>query len=142
MPNFDISPKRRLRVGIGDAPEGATRVRAVDLRALRQEGAVVREEQPNAVVVVDIDVVIADDARSARATFARVAGEPGDTLLYVGTPSGLAGLITDIHALGIADGAVLLPMVDEGILDLIYHQVLPSLSTGPMRSLTREPRPA
>jgi hypothetical protein len=142
MPDFDISPSGPLRIGIGHAPDGAIRIRAVDLRAVAQRVAAVRDEHPDAVVVVDIDVMIADEAQSARAMLARLGSERGDTLLYVGTPSGLAGLVADIHALGIADGAVLLPATDAA-RGLIYRDVLPLLSTmGPMPTLTREPRPA
>ena len=142
MPDFDISPNGPLRIGIGHAPDGATRIRAVDLRAVAQRVAAVRAEDPDAVVVVDIDVMIADEAQSARAMLARLGSERGDTLLYVGTPSGLAGLIADIHALGIADGAVLLPATDAARA-LIYRDVLPLLSTmGPMPALTWEPSPA
>ena len=142
MPDFDISPSGPLRIGIGHAPEGAIRVRAVDLRAVAQRAAAVRAEHPGAAVVVDIDVMIADEAQLARATLARLGSERGDTLLYVGTPSGLAGLIADIHALGIADGAVLLPVTDA-VRTLLHRDVLPMLSTlGPMASPTREPRPA
>jgi alkanesulfonate monooxygenase SsuD/methylene tetrahydromethanopterin reductase-like flavin-dependent oxidoreductase (luciferase family) len=143
MPQFDTRPKGLLRIGVGEAPDGAVRVRAVDLRALGQQAAVARAEHPGAAVVVDIDVAIAEDARSARVTVADLNREPGDTLLYVGTPDGLVGLIADIHSLGIADGAVLLPMTGSGTLDLIYDRVLPKLSpTGPASSAIREARPA
>jgi alkanesulfonate monooxygenase SsuD/methylene tetrahydromethanopterin reductase-like flavin-dependent oxidoreductase (luciferase family) len=141
MPQFDTRPNGLLRIGVGEAPDGAIRVRAVDLRALGQHAAVARAEHPGAAVVVDIDVAIADDARSARAMVAD--REPGDTLFYVGTPEGLVGLIVDIHSLGIADGAVLLPITGSGPLDLIYDRVLPKLSpTGPASSAIREARPA
>jgi hypothetical protein len=132
MPDFDISPTGPLQIGIGRAPGGSVRIRATDLRGVAHQAAAVRDIQPGAVVVVDIDVMIAHDARSARALLADAEWEPSNTLLYVGTPAGLAGLITDIHALGIAgiaDGAVLLPVAKEGVLELIYREVLPELST-------------
>jgi hypothetical protein len=143
MSQSDVTPTGPLRVGVGVAPDGAIRVRAVDLRALGHQTAVARAEHPGAPVLVDIDVVISDQAQAARALLARFGPKRGDTLLYVGTPAGLAGLITDIHSLGIADGAVLLPMTGAGILDLIYDDVLPRLSTtGPVPSGVREARPA
>ena len=143
MSQLDITPQGPLRIGIGVAPDDAIRVRAVDLRALGQHVAVVRAEYPSAAVVVDIDVMIADQATSARAALNRLGGEHGDTLLYVGTPAGLAGLIADIHTLGIADGVVLLPMTAAGNVDLIYDDVLPRLSlTGPIASSVREARSA
>lgn len=143
MSQSDVTPTGPLRIGIGVGPDDAIRVRAVDLRALGQQTAVARAEHPGAAVVVDIDIVISDQAQSARAMHARLGCQRGDTLLYVGTPAGLAGLITDIHSLGIADGAVLFPMTGAGMLDLIYDDVLPRLSTtGPLPSDGREARPA
>ena len=60
--------------------------------------------------MVDIDFVIAHDARSARALTLAGGDEPDrQTLLLRRDPAGLAGLIADIHALNIADGAVLIP---------------------------------
>jgi alkanesulfonate monooxygenase SsuD/methylene tetrahydromethanopterin reductase-like flavin-dependent oxidoreductase (luciferase family) len=156
MQDFDISPSGPLCIGIeleGEVwitPSGgdAVRVRAVDLRGVGQRSTVARTDHPHAAVVVDIDVVIARDARSARAMLAATGSVQGDTLLYVGTPSGLAGLIADIHALGIADGAVLIPVVTDPVsrhvvTELIHREVLPQLGTmGPMPSATRQARPA
>ncbi|MCV7229988.1 hypothetical protein [Mycolicibacterium komossense] len=142
MPNFDISPSGPLRIGVDHAPNGAIRIRATDLRGVTQRAAAVRADHPDAVVVVDIEAMIARDAQSARSALAQAGWDRGDTLLYVGTPAGLAGLIADIHALAIADGAVLLPVTDAARV-LIFDEVLPELSTmGPISSLTREPRPA
>jgi hypothetical protein len=142
MRDFDISPSGPLRIGVDHAPVGAVRVRAVDLRGVTHRAAAARADHPGAVVMVDIDVMIAEDAHSARDTLADAGQARSDTLLYVGTPTGLAGLIADIHALGIADGAVLLP-VTEAARDLIYTEVLAQLSTmGPLPTMTREPRPA
>jgi hypothetical protein len=103
------------------------RIRAVDLRDLTHKAAAVREDYPHAVVVVDINVLIAGDARTARAAISDSGCECGDTMTYVGTPGGLSGLIADIYALGIADGAILLPVDSEGVVELIRDVVVPEL---------------
>lgn len=132
MPDFDIAPKGPLRVGITSAgrlwlniPGNIVRVRGVDLRDVSHKATDARQDRPGAAVLVDIDVTIAADARTAREMFADSA--PSDALLYVGTPAGLAGLITDIHTLGIADGAVLIPS-SPAVRELIVADVLPALS--------------
>lgn len=80
-------------------------------------------------VVVDIDVMVDVDAATARARVAEAADRPtADTLVYVGTAGGLAGLIIDMHALGICDGAVLRPLV-AGFGAAIRDSVLAELVT-------------
>ncbi|MGU3497785.1 hypothetical protein [Mycobacterium sp. C31M] len=144
MTDTDIAPHRQLLLGVVDAggvrqfndagrvrpnsPADPIRVRAADLRSLSSQVAAIRAHSPTAGIVVDIDVMIAHDAAAARAALARRGGHDGRTLLYVGTPIGLAGLIADIHALGLADGAVLQPL-DDGVPDLIRDAVLPELRT-------------
>lgn len=136
MTEIDIAPHRPLLVGIATAdrlwlnsPVDPIRVRAADLRSLASRVADIRIDSPDAEIVVDIDVMLAHEAAAARRALAAKGGHDGRTLLYVGTPTGLAGLIADIHALGIADGAVLQPLDDEGVLDLIRDVVLPQLRT-------------
>jgi hypothetical protein len=56
----------------------------------------------------------------------------GDTVVYVGTPSGLASLILDIRAADIADGVTVVPAVTEGnvrdaCVQLLLDEVLPIL---------------
>lgn len=103
------------------------RIRALDLRELTHKVAEVREDSPHAVVVVDIEVMIASDVRAARAAMRELGHESVDTMAYVGTPTGLAGLIMDIYAMGIADGAVLLPVGNGAVLELIRDSVVPEL---------------
>jgi alkanesulfonate monooxygenase SsuD/methylene tetrahydromethanopterin reductase-like flavin-dependent oxidoreductase (luciferase family) len=132
--DIDLTQSRPLRLGVAlcdrvlwDGNTGAERIRGVDLSDIARKSAHVRCIQPDVDVVADIDVVIAAEARTARAMFSLDADETGDsTLLYVGTPSGLASLITDLHALGITDGAVLIPRA-AGSADLIRDAVLPLL---------------
>ena len=136
MTDFDIGPRRPLLLGIAaDSdvdwldPVDPIRLRGKDLGEVARRATAARRDNPGCDVVVDIDVVIAPDAPAARAM--RNSDEAdGDTLLYVGTPAGLAGLIADIHVLGIADGAVLVPGAD-GVTALLRNAVLPVL-----RSLT------
>jgi alkanesulfonate monooxygenase SsuD/methylene tetrahydromethanopterin reductase-like flavin-dependent oxidoreductase (luciferase family) len=134
--DIDITQNRPLRLAVElgdgirwDGDGTAERIRAVDLGDIWRKSARLRRERPDVEVVVDIDVVIAADARTARALLGTPVGDGEDhALLYVGTPSGLAGLIADIHALGIADGAVLIPRV-AGAAELIRDAVLPVLNT-------------
>ena len=136
MADFHIAPTGPLRVGVVlgdrvwlDTPGDVVRVRAADLRRVTQKAAAVREERPHVHALVDIDVMVARDAHSARAAMAAAPPTDGSTLLYVGTPVGLAGLIADIHALSIADGAVLIPLARDGVIDLIRDEVLPAVRT-------------
>jgi alkanesulfonate monooxygenase SsuD/methylene tetrahydromethanopterin reductase-like flavin-dependent oxidoreductase (luciferase family) len=135
MADYDIAVGNPIRVGIlvGDLlaiEPGApfVRLRACDLRALSQRVGAVREAHPDIDVLVDVDVVVAADAAAARAllTTAKEAAQQGDTLRYVGTPTGLAGLLTDIHALGLADGVVLHPLC-AGVAELIRERTMPAL---------------
>jgi hypothetical protein len=149
MPDFDVAPTDVVHVGIAvddhlwlERPADVVRVRAADLRGLAQRARMVREERPGLPVLVDIHVMIAPDSHSARAAMTRVDPFIGDTLLYVGTPVGLAGLVTDIHALGIADGAVLIPLGSEDVVELIRNQVLPALRTMAGPALLPQARPA
>src|SRR5882757_5738610 len=151
MADFHIMRGRALRVGIElsatvpwieltairDGTDGPVatpvRVQAADLREARQKVATIRAEAGHDVpTLLDVEVVIAPDSRSARASLAildsalRTARRPA-SLLYVGTPKGLAGLIADIHTLGIADGVILQPLVLPGVLTHIVGEVLPAL---------------
>jgi alkanesulfonate monooxygenase SsuD/methylene tetrahydromethanopterin reductase-like flavin-dependent oxidoreductase (luciferase family) len=132
--DIDLTQSRPLRIGVAVGDQvlwgndtAAERIRGVDLSDIARKAASVRRNQPDVDVVADIDVVIAVEACAARAILNLDADETGDsTLLYVGTPPGLASLISDIHALGITDGAVLIPRT-AGMGDLIHDAVLPLL---------------
>jgi alkanesulfonate monooxygenase SsuD/methylene tetrahydromethanopterin reductase-like flavin-dependent oxidoreductase (luciferase family) len=142
--DIDITQNRPLRLGLAladgvlwDNGIAAERVRATDLGDIWRKSARLRRDRPDVDIVADIEIVIAADSRTARSLMGStdVDGTEG-TLLYVGTPSGLAGLIADIHALGIADGAVLIPKA-AGAAELVRDAVLPLLDT-----MLRLPRPA
>lgn len=135
--DIDLTQRRPLRLAIAlrdrvlwDSDTAAERIRGVDLSAIARKSEDMRRDQPDVDVVADIDVVIAAEAHIARAMLNHGTNETGcSTLLYVGTPAGLVSLVTDIHALGIADGAVLIPRT-SGLVDLIRDSVLPMLDTG------------
>jgi alkanesulfonate monooxygenase SsuD/methylene tetrahydromethanopterin reductase-like flavin-dependent oxidoreductase (luciferase family) len=151
MADFDIARSRPLRLGIElsptqpwielTAPRGGAdgrldtplRVQAADLRDAYQKVATIRDEAGHDVpTLLDVEVMIARDSRSARTSLAildsalRTVRRPA-SLFYVGTPTGLAGLIADIHTLGIADGVILRPLVLPGVLSHILDEVLPAL---------------
>ncbi|MCV7101358.1 hypothetical protein [Mycobacterium palustre] len=135
MTDHDVVGQRHVRVALIngdnlwiDSTRQFIRVRGGDLRQVAQNAASAHEDHPGLDVLVDIDVLI--DTSSARArhrmtvehVIARV-----DTITYVGTPTGLVGLVADIHALGMCDGAVLRPLL-PGVIDLIRERVMPELS--------------
>ncbi len=137
-PDIDLTAKKPLRLGVADgdtrrlndAPGDVIRVRAEDLRALADRVRAVRQEHPGRDVVVDIDVVIAREASEARAALANAGDRPDQgTLRYVGTATGLAGLVADLHALGLTDGAMLIPLVGGETPALIRDVVLPMLAS-------------
>lgn len=144
---IDIASVRppRLAVAVGDqvvwdGPGPVVRIRGTDLSDVARKAAAARRDYPDVDVVADIEVVIAAEACTARAMLAAAGTDVGDhTMLYVGTPAGLAGLIADMQALGIADGAVLIPRA-AGVADLIREAVMPVLDT--MAPLAGAARPA
>ncbi|PTR29119.1 luciferase-like monooxygenase [Rhodococcus sp. OK519] len=121
------------------SPAVVHRVQAVDLREAQQTRSRIRAQvaaegrDPDSVtVLVDIETLIADDSRSARAELAlldETLGVPHQptTLSYVGTPHGLAGLIADIQAADVADGVTLLPLALPQVLERIVDGTLPWL---------------
>ncbi|MFF0814572.1 hypothetical protein ACFYVR_05365 [Rhodococcus sp. NPDC003318] len=123
---------------VGD-PGSVVRVRAHDLREAQQRREAIRARvaedgrDPDSVaVLLDIEVLLADDHRSARRELARLdAGlrEPRvpESISYVGSASGLAGLLADIRAAEVADGVTLLPLVLPRVLDRVVDDVLPLL---------------
>lgn len=89
----------------------SVRIVATDLRDLSRKAAEVKLDRPGVPVLADIYVAVAKEAALARTELATAGVDvPENSLVYVGTPRGLAGLISDIRALDIADGAVLRPL--------------------------------
>ncbi|MBP1160918.1 hypothetical protein ABIC28_002078 [Rhodococcus sp. PvR044] len=120
-------------------PGTVVRIRAHDLRGAQQQRDRIRADaaadgrDPDSVtVLLDVEVLLGDDSRSARRELALLDGglrgvRVPDSISYVGTASGLAGLIADIRAAGVADGVTLLPLVLPRVLDRVVDDVLPLL---------------
>ena len=132
----DITIRKPARVGVViderpvlDSSAEFVRVSGCDLRVLAHRAAAAREDHPGVDVLADIEVVIAENPSSARRLVAEAdLDPPADTVRYVGTPVGLAGLLSDIHALGIADGALLWPLL-PGTAELIGERAFEAMHT-------------
>jgi alkanesulfonate monooxygenase SsuD/methylene tetrahydromethanopterin reductase-like flavin-dependent oxidoreductase (luciferase family) len=120
------------RPGAGES----VRITAPDLREAQKKRSSIRAgfdeygTGGRVDVLLDVLVHIAADARTARRE--AVGGHRGDTVVYVGTPCGLASLILDIRAADVADGVTVVPAVAEGsardsCVQLLLGDVLPIL---------------
>ncbi|TQC48080.1 hypothetical protein EEB14_17045 [Rhodococcus sp. WS4] len=145
-----------------DAPVGSTivvrrpddpdtvRITAPNLREAQKKRAYIRAAGDTSGgrvdVLLDVVVHIAPDARTARSEVGTAQRRSsatgmteGDTVVYVGTPSGLASLILDIRAADIADGVTVVPAVMErnsrdACVQLLLDEVLPILEArGPVQ---------
>ncbi len=150
MADYDIVVHGPARVGISaadgtwaDSSGPSVRIRGVDLRDVAHRASAVRAAQPAVDVLVDIDVLVDENAAAARERL-RASGitPPRDTLVYIGTPAGLAGLVADIHALGIADGAVLRPLLRDAAEELRRHLPIALATMGAPAPVSSEARPA
>jgi hypothetical protein len=116
------------------------RIRQPELRGGIRERAQMRavweqlgNNPADLVVALELDVLIADDAATARAELLRL-GESrfGDTVRYVGTARGLLTLILDIYTAEVADAVILRPLDaaadGRGTATLIADQLLPQLN--------------
>jgi hypothetical protein len=81
----------------------AIRISAPDLARARRIRAGIDGDE---AVILDVTVAVGADFRSARRAL-QVASDDAN-VRYVGTLLGLAGLIADIEAAGVADGVTLL----------------------------------
>ena len=120
-------------------PTKVVRIRAADLREAQLERARIRaavaEEgrDPDSVaVLVDLEILIAPEARSARKELAQLDSALTSprvpvSLHYVGTPSGLGSLIADIRAAEVADGVTLLPLALPRTLEHLVDSTIPRL---------------
>ena len=121
------------------SPDGAVvHIQASDLRESQQHRARVRaeavdrgESADSTAVFLDLEIHIAADARTARREFAALDAPTGPaSIRYVGTPSGLASLISDVTAAEVADGVTLTVLGDVARQSvLITGEVLPLLGS-------------
>lgn len=115
------------------------RIRQPELRGGIKERAQLRaswqqlgDDPADLVVALEIDVLIAADAATARAELLEL-GESrfGDTVRYVGTATGLLTLILDVYTAEVADAVILRPLdaaaTGSRSAELIADQVLPRL---------------
>ncbi|MEV0048318.1 hypothetical protein AB0H60_33300 [Nocardia rhamnosiphila] len=88
------------------------RIQADDLPAAQKITARLhseaRAEGRTATVFLDLEVHTAADARTARSEAAGLALPEPRSVRYIGTDSGLLGLISDIKITGVADGVTLI----------------------------------
>ena len=78
------------------------RVSARDLQQAQRARTRLRHDDGDVAVILDVQVAVAPDVRSAFASLAAADG-----VRYAGTVQGLAGLIADIETAGVADGVTL-----------------------------------
>lgn len=102
------------------------RVKAADLRDATRRSEAIRAESTEPVLL-DIEVLIDRDARVALAAFDALPPS-SDRVRYIGTPRGLAGMIADVRALGIADAVVLVPLADCPVGELMLDELVPGLA--------------
>ncbi|QII02804.1 hypothetical protein BH92_25640 [Rhodococcoides fascians A21d2] len=114
------------------------RIQASDLREAQQQRARLRaeavergESADSTAVFLDLEVHIAAEARTARREFAGLdAPISPSSIRYVGTPSGLASLISDVTAADVADGVTLTVLGDVARQAvLVNNAVLPLLES-------------
>ncbi|WP_439029993.1 hypothetical protein [Gordonia terrae] len=112
-------------------------VRRETLRDAQRARSLVRagsHDQANFVVALEVEVAVASDAASARASAARVQVAAGDdsaevgTIRYVGTTHGLLTLLRDIYAAEVADAVILVPIDGDATERRIREQILPVLA--------------
>ncbi|PYE12465.1 hypothetical protein DFR67_12249 [Williamsia limnetica] len=110
-----------------------------DAQKLGSRGAIAHKP----AVLVDLHVVVADDAGTARRcvrdnAVVGLTAASRPSIGYVGTSAGLVGLITDMHTLGICDGVTLLVPPLDPVLAVVADSVLPSLRASGVVDLTRD----
>lgn len=91
--------------------EPAVRIQARDLQHAQRASRRLHADT-DAAVVLDLEVLIAEDRRAARRLLSAVSPSR-ETVHYVGTVDGLAGLLADIESAGVADGVTLIPVAPE-----------------------------
>lgn len=85
----------------------AVRLAAPDLQQARRARGRMADD---VAVILDITVAVGADFRAARDA---LPSQDDDTLRYVGTIDGLAGLVADIFVAEVADGVTFIPASPE-----------------------------
>ncbi|MGB6179653.1 MAG: hypothetical protein WBF79_00255 [Rhodococcus sp. (in: high G+C Gram-positive bacteria)] len=114
------------------------RFSAADLSEAQHRYTGLKADHPDLPVLVDLDVHLAVDARTARReVLASITKPRAGTLQYVGTASGLAGLIADIVAVNVADGVTLRPVMEDSrdaVVRAVTDEVIPALAPRRVRA--------
>jgi hypothetical protein len=115
----------------GPPPVGSVHIRSADLGEARTMCARSRREHEEAgkdasmlAVILELEVQIACEARTARGELAASAAPRHESVRYVGTARGLAGLIADIKAASVADGVLITPVVVDPRRVAVGHRVI------------------
>lgn len=109
----------------------SVRIQAADLRDAARKSAAIKADaaaRGEAVPAVYLDVEVIIDRSAARA-FSVADDHRPESVRYVGTPRGLAGLISDVRRLGIADGVVLLTPDKGWVEGLMLDELALGLAT-------------
>jgi hypothetical protein len=104
--------------------ETTVRLAASDLQRAQRGRARIRSDRHDVDVILDLTVAVASDFHSVR----ELAAIDDGTLRYAGTVDGLAGLISDIDAAGVADGVTLIASSPRVDLRAVGHDVLARLA--------------
>ncbi|HEX5143876.1 MAG TPA: hypothetical protein VFW21_08400 [Mycobacterium sp.] len=115
----------------------AVRISAGDLRQARQLANRARAESPSGnggiAVVLDVRVVVAETFRAAaRKLAATTRRDTPESVGYVGTVDGLAGLVRDVYAAGVADGVTLIPDTEGQDVQALALAVIARAKTEPV----------
>jgi alkanesulfonate monooxygenase SsuD/methylene tetrahydromethanopterin reductase-like flavin-dependent oxidoreductase (luciferase family) len=105
------------------------RIEVSDMREAQRQRLLVREaraweghDPDETAVLVDVEVVLADNASDARRQLAELGGWAREgsrpALRYVGTPVGFAGLIEDMFVAHVCDGVTAIPLGNGSIKPL------------------------
>jgi hypothetical protein len=101
----------------GDPASSAdvVRIQAEDLREAQRATARLRADAlvdgREIAVFLDVETYTAVDARTARSELSSFCSDKPTSIRYIGTEPGLFGLISDIVAAGVADGATIIRLV-------------------------------